>query len=283
MFGNLKLDEIGKYIKEGKEFFVPTMGQGLTAEDCNGGKVAKVGLMDFFKAAKARNRRQNPISPNQADYVNWVLYDRITFAQAAVVPQLTKLFVIPIGGSGKTKVDTNLEQVSTLPAPQWFNCTGVSIFFPSNTLPADAASFLQTEYMEFWVGSSKVYVEGPLDVFPGSGGIFANQSLGTVAAASTNVTSVLSNGWPSIHNMYDVRLPAGLPLGSDSNGAPVVADGIIGITILQSQTFNIQLKADGGGATITANGAVPFPGVGNTAPGLTVSARLHGILSRGVY
>ena len=276
MFGNMSRQDIFDAVKAGKEFFVPTTGQGITPESVGTGKVARAGLGDFLKAAKARFRKQNPISPNQADYVNWVLYDRITFAASAVVPQLTKLFVIPIGGGGKTKVDTNLEQVSTLPAPQWFNCTGVAIYFNPNTVPIDLDNFLTTEYMEFWV-SQKVYVEGPLDVFPSAGGLFQSASTISVAAAATNLNTQTTNGWPSIHNMYDVRLPAGLPLGTDQTGTPVAADGIIGITILQSQTFNVQLKADGGGATMAAAGAAPFPGVG-----LTVSARLHGILSRGV-
>src|SRR5476651_212915 len=99
MFGNLGMDEILKAVKNGEELFIPMGGQGISG--VKDGKVGKANVMDFLKAAKRRFRKQNPISPNQADYVNWVLYDRISFAQAAVVPQLTKLFIIPIGGGGK--------------------------------------------------------------------------------------------------------------------------------------------------------------------------------------
>ena len=275
MFGNNNRDEILNAIRNGEELYVPVGGMGLTQEKAPGGKVAKAGLFDFLSVAKRRFRKSNPISPNQADYVNWVLYDRVKYAQAAVVPNLAKLFVSPISAT-KTKVDTNLEQVSSLPAPQWFNCTGLSMYFSPNAAPIDLANYFDTEYMEFWV-SQKVYLEGPLDVFPASGGLFGGTSLGTMAAAATSFTTNSSNGWPSIHNMYDVRLPAGLPLGRDANGSGVVADGIIGITILQSQTFNVQLKADGGGTTMAATAAVPITGIG-----LTVSCRLHGILSRGV-
>lgn len=276
MFGKLGFDEVLKGIQAGKEFFIPTGGMGITAENVNpGSKVAKAGLGDFFRNAKMRNRKQNPIAPGLADYVNWVLYDRITFGQSVVVPGLTRLFVLPIGTGGKTKVDTNLEQVSTLTAPQWFNCTGVSVYFAPNAAPIDYANFMATEYLEFWV-SSKVYAEGPLDVFPGSGGLVSG-GWGTVAAAATTYETNSSNGWPSIHNMYDVRLPAGLNLGKNSDGADVVSDGIIGITILQSQTFTVKLNADGGGATMAVTAAIPIVGIG-----LTVSVRLHGILSRGV-
>jgi hypothetical protein len=263
-------------VREGKEFFMPIGGQGFSIRDFKDSKVSGGRADAFLREAKARNRKMNPISPNQADYVNWPLYDRISFAASAVVPNLVKLFVAPIGSGTKTKVDTNLEQVSTLPAPQWFNATGISFYFNPNTAPIDLDNFLTTEYMEFWV-SQKVYAEGPLDIYPSAGGLFANVALGTMGAAATSYATNTTNGWPSIHNMYDLRLPTGLPLGTDQTGASVVADGIIGVTILQSQTFNVQLKADGGGATMAANNAVPIAGVG-----LTVSCRLHGILSRGV-
>lgn len=266
-------DEVLQAVRDGKELFVPMtpMGMGTPSHE-NGGIVQRAGISDFLKAAKARTRKMNPIAPNQADYVNWVLYDEISFAAAATIPNLNKLFVVPIGGT-KTKVNTNLELVSSLPAPQWFNCTGFAIYIRPNVAPVDLDAFFNTTYMEFWV-SQKVYLEGPLDCFPqGSGPLTAMVN----AAAAATGTTVSGNGWPSVHNLYDTRLPAGLALGKNNMGADVIADGVIGITILQSQTFNVQLKADGGGATLAGAAAVPFAGTG-----LTVGARLHGILSRGV-
>lgn len=273
MFGNLSFDDVLKGVREGKEFFIPFSSHGLQAKPTNGQIKQRAGIGDFLRVAKARNRFRNPIAPNQADYVNWILYDRIAYAAAATVPVLSKLFVVPIGGLGKTKVDTNLEQVSALPAPQWFNATGIGFQFNFDVAPVDLAAYLSTEYQEFWV-SQKVYAEGPITQFPGSGGpfpFFAN------AAAALTGTTLSSNGWPSIHNMYDLRLPAGLALGKDQTGAAVVADGIIGVTILQSQTFHVELKADGGGAVLAGAAAVPFAGTG-----LVVRCNLHGILSRGV-
>ena len=131
-------------VREGKEFFHPFGGQGFSIADVKDHKVNPIETDYFLRHAKARNRKQNPISPNQADYVNWPLYDRISVAASGVWPQLTKLFVVPIGTNSKTKVDTNLEQVSTLAAPQWFNATGLSIYFNPNTAPIDLANFLNT-------------------------------------------------------------------------------------------------------------------------------------------
>lgn len=268
-FGNF--DNVLRNVKEGGGF-------ELTMSDfASNGKIsARGGFKDFMKAAKRRIRGTNPIAPNQADIVNWILYDRIAFAASAVIPQLTKLFVTPIGTNSKTKVDTNLDQVSRLPDPLWFNTTHMGFFFNNNVTGPDLDAFFNTEYMEFWVGQ-KTYLEGPVQCFPSGAGRFGSTALGTMAAAATSFASSQGSGWPVLSNLYDVRLPGGLNLGVDASGAPVVADGLIGITILQGQQFNVQLKADGGGATLSATGAVPVPGTG-----LTVAAYLHGILSRGV-
>jgi hypothetical protein len=255
-------DSIMTVVREGREIFFPFKGKNVSQQ------------AGFTKKAKQYGRKQNPIAANQADIVNWILYDRISFAPLATLPQLYKLFVAPIGSGTKTKVDTNLDQVSRLPDPQWFNVTGFSIFFNHDVAPVDLTGFLATTYMEFWVGS-KVYLEGPLDCFPNAGGVWFSGVSNVTAGATVYATSS-NNGWPSVNNLYDVRLPAGLNLGT-SGGAPVVSDGVIGITILQGQTFNVQFKADGGGATLAANNAVPY-----VSTGLTVGCRLHGILSRGV-
>ena len=265
-------DNILAAVREGKELFV--MGNEFSQEKIGGSKVSRTAVSDFLKVARARSRHSNPIVPNMADYVNWVLYDRIHYAASATIPQLFKLFVAPIGSGTKTKVDTNLELVSSLPAPQWYNVTGISIYINPDVAPVDLDAFLNTEYVEFWV-SQKVYAEGPIDVFPQSGGAYFSGVSNVTAGAAVYSLST-TNGWPSYHNMWDTRLPAGLALGTTGN-QNIVADGIIGITILQSQTFNMQFKADGGGATLAANNATPYVGTG-----ITVSARLHGILSRGV-
>lgn len=247
------------------------------ADFASKGKVSARGSFgDFMKAAKRRIRGSNPIAPNQADIVNWILYDRISYAAAAVIPNLSRLFVAPIGQSSKTKVDTNLDQVSRLPDPLWFNITHMGFFFNNNVLAVDLDAYFNSEYMELWVGQ-KTYLEGPVQCFPAGVGRAGAVGLGTMTAAATNVSNNQGSGWPNLANLYDVRLPGGLNLGIDAGGNPVVADGLIGITILQGQQFNVQLKADAGGITLAATGAVPVPGTG-----LTVACYLHGVLSRGV-
>lgn len=244
------------------------------------GKTGKIGpafsLTEGLKVARNRIFHKNPIQPNTADIVNWMLYDRITFAPLATLPNLIRLFVAPIGAGVKTKVDTNLDQVSRLSDPQWFNCTGLGFYLNADAAPVDIEAFLASEYMEFWV-CQKVYLEGPVQCFPAGAGPLSSVSMSLVAAA-TAYSNATTNGWPNIHNLYDTRLPAGLNLGMNDAGQMVQADGLIGITILQGQSFHVELKADGGGATLLAGAAVtPILGVG-----LTIGCYLHGILSRGV-
>src|SRR5215475_6255600 len=77
-------------------------------------RAGKVGfrtkLTEFFRAAKRRQVHQNPIAPNQADIVKWILYDRFQFASGTVVPNNFKFYTQPIGTAGKTKIDTNMDQ-----------------------------------------------------------------------------------------------------------------------------------------------------------------------------
>jgi hypothetical protein len=248
---------------------------GVTQQTLNKRK-NKIGfrasMTEFFRSARRRVQAQNPIAPNQADVVQWILYDRFQFAPGTTVPSNFKFFTQPIGTNNKTKVDTNMDQVQRLADPLWFNTTGLGFFLGSLNVPADVNAFLQSEYMEFWVGQ-KVYLEGPVECFPGGAGL-----TGVISGspAATTVTSIVTNGIPRADNVYDVRLPAGIHLGVDAANVPILTDGLIGITILQGQQFRIEMNAPTGGAALSASAGTP-PGTG-----LTLMAYLFGILSRGV-
>ncbi len=265
-----KFDLIMNHVKEGGSFEMPL-------SELNPGKVSKkFNIGDFFREAKRRVFQRNPIAPNQADIVNWILYDRVTVAAAAAVPAVMTLFNQPIGTAAKTKNDTNLDQVSRLADPMWFNATHLGFYFNSNIAHPDLQGFLNSEYMEFWVGQ-KTYLEGPVQCFPAGVGVQGTVALSTVAAATEYING-WTNGAPNQMNLYDLRLPGGLHLGKDANGSDIITDGLIGITILQGQSFKILLKNDGVAYTALAAAAVA-PVLGT---GITVSAYIHGILSRGV-
>jgi hypothetical protein len=241
----------------------------------------KIGMKDalneYRKHARSINqsfRRMNPIAPGLADLVQWLLYDRTIFAQATTTPVNFKSFTIPqgqgtgIAGGAKTKTDTNMEQVQRLPDPLWMNVVAIGFYFANPVFKTDLDNFINNYYQEFWIGQ-KVYLEGPYIAFPSAAGIFGT--------TSENNQASWTNGVPRSDDMFDVRLPAGLNLGSDSGtGEPITTDGLIGLTILQGQQFKIENNAPGGGVALTAAATNPL------GTGIDLMPFLYGILSRGV-
>jgi hypothetical protein len=231
----------------------------------------KVPLRSYSRSTRKRAMLQNPIAPNQADILPWILYDFANVPPNTAVPATLTLFNTPIGqgvgfaGGVKTKTDTNLEQVSRLPDPQWFNCTHLGIYFHSTMLKADIDQFLARGYFEFWIGQ-KVYAEGKIQKYPAGSGLYG---------MSTNTTEAAwQNGWPMGANLYDLRLPAGMNLGIDRDtGQPIITDGIVGQTILQGQQFFLKIFFPNSFTTAasTSNGT-----------GVNLWVFLDGILSRGV-
>lgn len=201
----------------------------------------------------ARSRQRNPIEPNKADILPWYLYDKINVAVATAVGVEQVFFSVPIGGTQntivKTKVQTNLEQVSVLSAPQHFNVTSLQIYFASDMLKSDIDNTLKNYYLEFWIGD-KVYAQGPLYKFPGGAG------LDGVSVQSGQQT--FSNGTQNIMAVIDFRM----------------GDNPIGHHILQGQIFKVKML--GNTFTTTAGTANP------AGTGWEVSCILEGILSRGV-
>ena len=208
-----------------------------------------------------RLRVNNPIAANMADLVNWPLWDTITAAAAANTLTSYTFYNQPIGTNSKTKNDTNLTQVSQLPAPQFYNATHLGFCFAPNMNLTDIVALTNAYYFEFIVGD-KVYLEGKLEFAPGGTGLHGYSTVTAAAMATAAQTS--ANGMPyGMSVMYDLRLPQGIGLGDKP------ADGLTGITILQGQNFNIRLT--GTAFTVLTGGA-----------GLRVMSRLEGILSRGV-
>lgn len=192
-----------------------------------------------------KKRNANPIEPNRADIVPWIQYDRQFTAAGSTTAVEYDFFSTPIGGT-KYKQDTNMTQVSILPNPQSFNVTSLQCYFSGQMLNTDMNKFMDTYYLEFWIGD-KVYAEGPPSMFPGGGGVSG-------VSTQTSIGS-FSNGFPSPMAVVDFRQ------GNDP----------IGHYILQGQSFVVKVKTNAGYAT-TAGSAV----------GLSLMVVLEGILSRSV-
>ena len=213
-------------------------------------------------------KNRNPIAVNSADIVQWQLYDSTddnvtgnTGANAVTAAQYT-FFNVPIGQSGKTKAQTNLEQVSKLSDPQFMNVQSIGFFFYPDMVKSDIDKFLENYWFEFWVGSQKIYAEGPLQS--------AASGYGYTGYTTYSATGVNTLGNPNgTHLQFNLVLPAGINVGGS------MTDGITGVTILQGQTFYVKVIA---GATFTtAVSTAPTNGVG-----IKLKCFLTGILSRAV-
>lgn len=196
-----------------------------------------------------------PVVPNMTNILPWVIYDRVVAAAAANTAARNTFFNLPIGAAGKTKEDTNLQQVMQLPAPEIMNVYSIGFAFMSDMVKVDIDAFLNDYYMEFWVGD-RVYAEGPLQCFPGGTGVDG--------ATTRNNEGSFSNGVPVLGNVWDLRLPVGIP----------GADGITGVPILQGESFQVLVIG-----TPFALSAAAAP---NNGVGLDLMCYLTGIKSRAV-
>lgn len=234
--------------------------------DFSKGKKGFTSSLGKLAINKANKRNNNPIVPGAADFVQWVAYDRMTYAAATILPNLISYFSIPSNQSGKTKMDTNLTQSQTFPAPNWLNVVGLTVYFADTMLKNDISIVLNNFWLEFWC-QEKIYVEGPLYNFPSVGGL--TSGINSTLAAGAQI-SAYNNGTPAAFNFFDVRLPAGMQLGTIST------DGVTGIVINGGQSFHVDLKSTAAAATITLGAS--------SAPygGYLVTVSLLGTYSRAV-
>lgn len=212
-----------------------------------------VGGIERAMRLSSKGRSRNPIEPNKADILPWILYDEINVAVNVAVGVEQDFFTVPQGGTQnsvvKTKQQTNMEEVSKLSAPKHFNCTSLQIYFASNMLKTDIDSTLNNYWLEFWI-SDKIYAEGPLFEFPSGAGL-----------SGTSVQSgqqSWSNGVPNPMAVVDFRM----------------GDNPIGHHILQGQSFKVKIL----GTTFTTVNSTANP----AGTGLNFYCILEGILSRGV-
>lgn len=119
----------------------------------------------------------------------WQLYDRLTAAAGAVIPTL-QFFSAPIGAA-KTKGDTNMVQGNRLPPPQKFSLYSLGFLFGADMAYADIVGILRNGWFELRIGQ-KIFAEGPLQLYPGGGGIN-----GVAAAGAGAAITAWNNGDPT--------------------------------------------------------------------------------------
>jgi hypothetical protein len=107
---------------------------------------------EFAKALLAKSRL--------SDVQHGHLWDSITFEPGESL-RAFELFRIPMGQDGKTIVDTNLQQSSSLPAPESFSIQRVAFTFNEFASDEDIYGVAESVVWKLWLGS-KVYALSPM-------------------------------------------------------------------------------------------------------------------------
>lgn len=186
----------------------------------------------------------------------WLFYDRLTTAAGQATQQLYAFFTVGISNT-KTMSDTNLT-LNRLSPPQAFSVQSVGFIFGASMLLADVTALIKNYYHEFKI-LSKVYSQGPLDLFPGGAGLAGSVSTNSATAAQVQW---LNNGLPTLTAArrfpdYPRIIPAEVPFVVNVNAG--------------AGTFNLN-------AAVAAVAGAGTPAYG----GLDLRTVLDGILDREV-
>lgn len=127
------------------------------------------------------------------------LYDYQTLLAAGATSQA--FFQVPIGQSGKTLTDTNMELAGQIPKGQTFQITGVQVeLYPGvdvdaaarNQFANDVYNFYKTGSLILRIGSKEFIRQGNLMSFPPVSRLAGDSSVTTTVAATTQSISYFS-------------------------------------------------------------------------------------------
>lgn len=125
--------------------------------------------------------------PNSMDVQHEPLYDEISYAAAATIPNLAQFFTAP---AGKTLAQTNVTTAKKLDAPEAFAVKGIRFRIREDILLADLVTLMDgvTGFcLEFWIGS-KPYNRAPVWYYNNGGGVTGFSNISTAAALTNGRT-----------------------------------------------------------------------------------------------
>ncbi len=175
-------------------------------------------------------RGYNVNRPGQYEGIRQSMYDFTTYA-AAGQTSLT-FFQLPIGQSGKTKADTNMEAAGSLPAPKHFFVMSIEVhFWPGieaaqfaaaasdlDSILEDTYTLHKSGYLDFFIGSKSYLTEAPVGRFPPKTRLYAS-------------SAVASNSATVGESKLDYAAMSGQPYVLDP-----------GVLLVPTQNFNVTLN-----------------------------------------
>lgn len=176
------------------------------------------------------------------------VYDTVEVPAATLTANPIQFFTLalgqgtsPVAGSGGKQVqDTNLTEPQKLPntAPDMW-VYGVRFIVGAKTTFNDLAQLMRNYVLTLLVNNS-VYLQGPIDLFPAGGGLFAAGAMSTAQLATTTTTFGVINGFPACTAALLLSKPIGIGQGEtfrvELNGTPFTTDAA-GSTILGNKLF----------------------------------------------
>ncbi len=155
----------------------------------------------------AQQGKYSAVRPGEWEAVNEPLYDSITYAAAGTTAQY-RLFSLPIGQSGKTFADTNMELAGQLSAGIRFEVRAIELMIFPGVLPSPAATTPTTTtgqsnfindvwaiakagYLQFDILAKPYLRTGPLGNFPSTKRLDVEAALSdTTTAGATQMNRV---------------------------------------------------------------------------------------------
>lgn len=136
---------------------------------------------------------------DQLDVQDTPVYDTLTYTAGQTVSTVNSQLFTNVGSlSGKSFVQSNMQQPQRLPAPQAFSIFGIRLKWDEGILRQDLTAILNGFVFEFWMGE-KWYQRGFLEHFSAGMGI---------DGYTTHATeSFYTNGTPHRESMHKLAIP----------------------------------------------------------------------------
>jgi len=178
--------------------------------------------MDRIPPNRAKLNAYSVNRANEVEAIYQPLYDYQTYDTGGY--NSLSFFQSPVGQSGKTREDTNLDVGSAIPAGQEYLITGIQVmYYPGNVVAGDDVSIVPAGYnwqdvydlmksgvLTLSIGSKNYLVDGPLGKFPpefrlaGTAHVEAFQA----AAADQNISFDYAVAAGRVYTITPVKLMA---------------------------------------------------------------------------
>lgn len=146
------------------------------------------------KAPTAQSFQKYAVDSGLSEVIYSPLYDYQSYALAGTTTSYT-FFQVPVGQSGKTLEDTNMESAGQLPAGKSFIIEGIQVvMFPGVAASVQGAqavsAFLndlytlgKAGYLKLFIGSKDYLIDGPIGKFTQQFGVAGFSSVADVTTA----------------------------------------------------------------------------------------------------